>query len=204
AAAVDLQPDGKLLVTSACGWPGTFDVCVYRLNPTGERDQTFDGTSGTANGEAGYPFVAGDDIPVAVAQRPDGGLVVAATCANATEDFCMLGLAGGGTIDDYVTGGATDRDWLSGSTTGFFGTCLRAVSGGATANWPTSDPCPTTDGAFWRSVPTVSTKVAFNTALEPDPADATAHLRFAMRASTSQAPGTYIAPIGLEVLAPNA
>jgi uncharacterized delta-60 repeat protein len=202
--ALYVQPDGKLVATGNCGWPGTYSFCAARLLPTGVLDTTFDGPSGTGDGWIDVSMSATDDISMALAPQPDGRLALAGRCDNATVDVCIVSFDQAGSIDDYVTGGGSDRDWASGTGTSFFAACLRAVSGGATAQWTTSDPCPTSDGAFWQAVPTTSAKIAYNNALEPDPADATAHLRFAMRASTTQTPGSYVAPIAFEVLAPNA
>lgn len=199
-----VQPDGKIVAVGNCGWPGTYDMCAARVLANGAMDVGFDGPSGSGNGWVDIPMSAGDDMALAITPQHDGRIALAGRCNNATVDVCVISFDQAGAIDDYATGGGFDRDWASGSGTSFFAACLRAVSGGASAQWTTSDPCPASDGAFWQAVPTTSSKVAFNNALEPDPADATAHLRFAMRASSSQAPGYYVAPIAFEVLAPNA
>lgn len=58
--------------------------------------------------------------------------------------------------------------------------------------------------AYWNTIPAAATKIEYaHSAGTTGTTGATASLRFGMRTSTSQPPGTYIAPITLDVLAPN-
>src|SRR5262249_30029829 len=71
ATGVALQPDGKIVVV---GWTTVGDDgVVYRLNPNGTLDTTFDhdGAVGIDSG--------GEDSATAVALQPDGRIVVAGT-----------------------------------------------------------------------------------------------------------------------------
>lgn len=107
-----------------------------------------------------------------------------------------------GRISDYQGGVA---DWSSGSSTSTFGACLRSVADGASAVWTTDAACTASDGAHWRGIPSnasaADAKVASSaTGMQ----EATAHLRFGLRPSSSQPTGSYLAPVTFEVLAPNA
>jgi uncharacterized delta-60 repeat protein len=203
ARSLAAQPDGKIIAAGSCGNGTDNDLCLARYNADGTRDAGFVGPSGTANGEFLVPIGAGGDFPAAMSLQADGRISVAGGCENGpTYEFCLASFDQGGAFDDYVTGGGSDRDFASGASTSFFAACLRATSGGAFATWVASNPCPAADGGFWNDVPAVSEQIAYTTALEPDPPDATAHLRFALRAASDQPAGDYIAPITFDVLAP--
>ena len=180
-----------------------WDHCLARYLPDGSRDATFDGPSGTGDGEFVYSMGAYYDQPTELIGAADGRLVVAGECANATNaDFCLVRFDQAGAFPDYDDAGGAD--WAAAGASGFFGACLRAVSGGAAATWAANDPCDQTDAAYWNDIPATSEQVATTSALEPDPVDATAHLRFGLYTASSQPAGDYIAPITFTVLAPSA
>lgn len=100
-------------------------------------------------------------------------------------------------------------DWGTGSN--MFGVCLRSVQGGASTDvttW-TADTvnanCTDGNADPWKPVVatsgTAGSKIAASTVSGTQTAQA--NLRFGFRASNSQAPGTYSAPLVFEVLAPN-
>ncbi len=203
--SLELQSDDAMLVAGGCSNGTNDDACFARYTSVGARDTTFDGPGGSGNGSFLIPVGAGADSIRSVAAAEDGRIVAGGSCVGGSNaDFCLMHLANGGTVSQYVTGGGADRDWSSGPSTGMFGACLRAVSGGAAATWPTTGSCTVSDGPVWRALSGSFDQVATTAAPEPDPVDATASLRFGMRPALDQPPGRYVAPIVFEVLAPAA
>ena len=116
AFSMALQPNGRIVVAGGCidtfndaGFgpnPGTFDFCVVRFNSDGSIDQDFAGPRPTA-GNSRYLLPVGvyDDFVNSVALQPDGKIVLAGACRDATSyfdfDFCVARLNG-----DAVTGSA--------------------------------------------------------------------------------------------------
>jgi hypothetical protein len=103
-------------------------------------------------------------------------------------------------LPNYQTG---TTDFTNG--TGMFGACLRAVGAGVTPTWNVNASCSTTSGNYWNPVAATTgggtAKVA--EALSSG-SGYQARLRFGVRTPASQAPGTYVAPVTFEVLAPTA
>ncbi len=95
AAAVALQPDGKIVVVGERGSPS--DVVVYRLNTDGSFDTTFDGDGMRVLGGAGYEF------PRSVAVQPDGRILVAGT-TSLGEAATILRLNPNGSVDAGFAG----------------------------------------------------------------------------------------------------
>ena len=120
AFSMALQPNGRIVVAGGCidtfndaGFgpnPGTFDFCVVRFNSDGSIDQDFAGPRPTA-GNSRYLLPVGvyDDFVNSVALQPDGKIVLAGACRDATSyfdfDFCVARLNG-----DAVTGSACMPD----------------------------------------------------------------------------------------------
>jgi uncharacterized delta-60 repeat protein len=74
ARAVAIQADGKIVVAGSTTIRG--DATVYRLNPNGSPDATFDGDGARVLG------ARGEDHAEAVAIQPDGRIVVAGWTTN--------------------------------------------------------------------------------------------------------------------------
>jgi len=101
AKALAAQPDNKLLLAGKCPTPfitcpqgicSTFDMCVLRVHTDGTRDNTFNG-NGLVSTTIGVG--AGADVN-AILLQPDGKIVLAGNCANATDaDFCAVRYDGG-------------------------------------------------------------------------------------------------------------
>lgn len=111
-----------------------------------------------------------------------------------------------GRVQDYADG---SMDWDTPiATTSMFGVCLDSAADGAATDLTTftaNAGCPKTDGAGWRALAPTSVDPTAKVAITPSgDFDATAHLRFGFRPSTSQPAGTYEAPITFEVIAPAA
>jgi uncharacterized delta-60 repeat protein len=106
AAAVAVQPDGKIVVVGSAQRNGTgdYDFAVARLNPDGSFDTTFDG-----DGKRTVAFDLGgsfDDRATAVALQPDGKIVVAgrAQFYDADYDFAVARLNPDGSFDTTFDG----------------------------------------------------------------------------------------------------
>ena len=96
AAALALQPDGKILIAGHCDNGGNADFCVARLHIDGSLDTTFDGPSGSSNGKFLLPIGSSDDIATAMLLHPDGKIVVGGDCySGAPVHFCVARLYGG-------------------------------------------------------------------------------------------------------------
>ena len=92
AASIVIQPDGKILTAGSCSTaPNVNDFCLVRYYNDGSLDTRFNGT-----GKVMSAIGSGDDVAKAVAQQPDGKIVVAGYCANGSNnDFCLARYDGG-------------------------------------------------------------------------------------------------------------
>jgi hypothetical protein len=111
-----------------------------------------------------------------------------------------------GRVADYAN---TINDWDTPiASTTMFGVCLERVANDAATDLSTFVPlagCPTTDGTGWRALAPTSADPMSKVATAPiTDQDATAHLRFGFRPSSSQPSGAYEAPVAFEVIAPAA
>ena len=102
-----IQPDGKIVVAGNCLVSGSnYDFCAARLNSDGSLDAAFDGPSGVSNGKFLLPITAAkSDSAAALAQQPDGKLLIAGHCDNAANaDFCVTRLHPDGSLDASFDG----------------------------------------------------------------------------------------------------
>ena len=91
ADALAIQPDGKIVVAGECSNGSTYDFCLARFLPSGALD-----TSLNSTGKVITAIGAGNDYASAIAQQPDGKIVVAGTCSNGiNNDFCLARYEGG-------------------------------------------------------------------------------------------------------------
>jgi hypothetical protein len=81
-----------------------------------------------------------------------------------------------------------------------FGACLYDVGVTATDVWNSSQDCPAGDSINWYGIPETADTIA---TAGMSVTGATATLNFAVKTASGQAPGTYVAPIKFEVVAPN-
>ena len=185
-----VQPDGNVVVAGRLASGGANDMVFARYRPDGTLDPDF-GTAGIATFAIGTSTWANDLV-----LHTDGTLAVGGVRDG---DFFTARLSTV-TVPDYVDS-TTDWDTVA-PNDGFFGACMSGVSGGAAATWVVDAACTTTDDPWWNAIPTTPTKIASTAAFEPDPVDATASLKFAFRAPSSQPAGQYLAPVSFEVIAP--
>ncbi len=169
---------------------------VWKLEPDGDLDLGWGGGDGilplaTLDG-------AWDDEPGGVTFTGEGGIVVAASrWGGATNDDAAITRIDNAWVADYVDG-ATDFDQGESA----FGACVRNLASGATAVWAEAGSCTATDSAvFWHGIPTTPTTIAQSPNLQDA---AIVRLRFGVRAAVDQQPGSYMAPITFEVIAPAA
>lgn len=187
-------PDGSLeaIGYTDAGAPGG-NTLLARLDAA-----TGAGVSGFgANGVAAVDIVPGQlDDPYATAQAPDGRIAIVGEGAGTG---LWVGMLGGLRMNDLASG---VHDWSAGGSStgrdGVFGICLRAATT-ATASWPSTGTCAAANGTNWRGVP-VAASTAATTA--SGTTNATANFRFGLRAVNSQLPGTYVAPVQFDVVAP--
>jgi uncharacterized delta-60 repeat protein len=91
AAAMALQPDGKILLAGSCVGASNLDFCALRYQGDGTIDTSF----GTA-GKVVTPISTFLDLASAIALQPDGKIIVVGSCYNTgTADFCALRYEGG-------------------------------------------------------------------------------------------------------------
>lgn len=190
--AVLVQPDGRIVAAAShC----CYSAGVVRLNANGTIDTSFGTAGAVAHNAGGAGYGHGATLGA------DGRMVVTGYATLATNDVSTI-VMGGQTVPDYLTG---TTDWTIG--TGFFGACLRAVSGaGVTGTWTVDATCPATSGVYWNAIATASGGASAKVASSPTSGvtNATASIRFGFRTAANQPPGRYTAPVVFEVLAPNA
>lgn len=95
AAALVLQPDGRLVVAGSCKVGSKVNFCAVRYTVSGLLDATF-GTGGKI-----YPAVgSASDYATAVVQQPDGKVILAGQCRGASNtDFCAVRYHANGVLD---------------------------------------------------------------------------------------------------------
>ncbi len=94
--AIAVQPDGKVLLAGNCLIGATNDFCSVRYLSTGAADPTW-GTAGQLTTSIG----SNDDFAYAVAVQPDGKVLLAGRCLNASSayDFCSARYSPSGVLD---------------------------------------------------------------------------------------------------------
>ena len=184
---------------------GAFNTAgVVRFDPAGALATT---SYNAPSGFQTYPVGANQSYAYGAALGGDGSLYVVGEYATTPDAQAVVLRVNSAKIDDYVTGGADDRDWSSAASTSMFGACLRSASGtGAVAGWVTDADCDMPDGTgHWRGVPATASGIASKVAFATTPGSSvTARLAFGVRPATTQAPGSYVAPVTFDVIAPDA
>jgi uncharacterized delta-60 repeat protein len=101
ANAIAVQPDGRIVVGGAVSTDEQLDAIVYRLNPDGGTDNTFDG-----DGKATLSFGASsDDTVTDIALQPDGRIVLAGRAIDGTGTHSGAArLTGDGALDTSFSG----------------------------------------------------------------------------------------------------
>lgn len=188
--AIVAQPGNKVIASGFADRTNAAaeDAWFVRVTSGGSLDTTF-GTGGvlkidietTSNGVNESRWADDGDL-LALGQAANGASVIRFD---------------GSTVSDYSF---NNQDWDQGTNT--FGACLDAVGAGVTADWSVFAGCSNADGAGtnWRPIPTTVSLIAHATAANA--VGRTVDLRFGFRAAGNQAPGSYVAPITFDVIAP--
>jgi uncharacterized delta-60 repeat protein len=194
---IELLPDGRFYTVG--GAPGAFDGWVRRYRADGSDDPSFGGGDGQFSWD--WPISANTFADTRGLSLGVDGQVWVVGEDNDGDDEAVVTRLESLPVTDYGAG----ANW--GNAAGFFGMCVRSVSGTAfavTAPW-TAAACTQAAGSNWGAVPinsaTAGSKVA--QLLTAGANDGVVQLRFGMRVPTSQRPGTYLAPITFEVIAPD-
>jgi uncharacterized delta-60 repeat protein len=116
AGAVAVQPDGRILVAGAVDTGEGVDTIVFRRNPDGGADTTFDGDGQAINGFSATTSDAVNDLAV----QPDGRIVVAGTATDpsfpgAMPDVGALRLDATGALDASFSGDGRTVESIVGS-----------------------------------------------------------------------------------------
>lgn len=193
----DAHMDADGSVTLA-GQTSDDDIIIFRADKNGLADQSFG-----SNGK----LVIDPALPNAQAMRiyvgPDGRIAVAGHAeVSAGDTTAVLAVLKTHTIPDINT---TGSDFSAGGNA--FGACLRATGAGAntdSSTWTSNSTCALTNGAWWNAISTsygAFSKVAMTSTAGS--VEATASLRFGVELDGTEPPGRYVAPITVEVVAPN-
>jgi uncharacterized delta-60 repeat protein len=100
AAAMTLQPDGKVLLAGYCFNGTNYDFCAARYLPNGTLDTFWNGT-----GSVITPIGSNTDAATATTLQRDGKVLLAGYCFNgADDDFCAARFLANGTLDPSWNG----------------------------------------------------------------------------------------------------
>jgi uncharacterized delta-60 repeat protein len=209
AGDVVLQPDGKYLVAGDAT-TGTLDSGFARFDSIGGVDTTF-GTGGTLVRDVSP---GQNDYVWGIAWGSDGKLYAAGGARPGANSDFLLQAFDVIPVPQYADG---SNDWSTGGSLDLFGACLLDADLGATGGgggWiedvNLGSDCADGDTDPWYAIPAAApgAKVAFAAAPDAETVgqgnDPRARLRFGFRTRLNQEPGTYVAPIVFEAVAPNA
>lgn len=118
AAAVAVQPDGKIVAAGSAYAPATkSDFALVRYNPDGSIDTTF---GPGANGTVTSDFHGSGDSAQDVKLQPDGKIVAVGSAFLASTDFALIRYNSDGTLDStFGAGGKVTTDFAGGTDEAF-------------------------------------------------------------------------------------
>jgi uncharacterized delta-60 repeat protein len=107
ASAVEIQPDGKIIIAGCTNYGQNSDFIIARYKTNGNLDSTF----GT-NGIVVTSVVAGEDFAQALALQTDGKIIGGGYAYNGTDDdFALARYNSNGSLDNtFGTGGKVITD----------------------------------------------------------------------------------------------
>ncbi|MBK8498890.1 MAG: hypothetical protein IPL52_08755 [Flavobacteriales bacterium] len=114
ASAAVVQDDGRIVVVGTSGYDKMLDFGMARNLPDGTPDDSF-----SANGEAYYSMVPGNDLATSVAMQADGKILVGGY-GQCTEGNCfgLMRLLADGSLDpDFGNGGIVTTEFSFALTT---------------------------------------------------------------------------------------
>jgi uncharacterized delta-60 repeat protein len=189
-------PDGRIQLAGYKNIGAVDQPLIGRVLANGNWDTSLDGDGvyeelrvGAAENMSYYDALLGRDGRIYGVGRKDG---------FGSKEI-LIGAYKATTFDDYGT-----NTWASPATTSLFGVCLKSVTN-ATAVWGATGSCGISDSDPWRAVvDTTSNPLAKAVTAASTEQNAQAKFVFGVAPASDQRPGTYLAPITLEVLAPSA
>ena len=196
AYAIVLQPDGKIVLAGTCANAGDVnEFCVARLNADGSLDIGFNGPGVAGNGKFTFTVGGLGDAANSLLLQPDGNIVIAGYCANASSDFCAARLLSGnggfdtsfvgpagngngkflvpiGTTSDIAQGAALQTDGkivLAGkcALNGFSYFCLARLNGDGSLDSTFDGPTGTGNGKIFVTIGSAN-DIATSLAVQPD------------------------------------
>jgi uncharacterized delta-60 repeat protein len=203
-ASVALQPDGRIVVAGHVSNGVDYDVGIARLRPDGSLDTSFNGTGiRVVQVSIGESDVLGQN---GLTFGVDGDIVVAGAAQNGSELLdAMLIRLDGSPVNDFATG---SFDFVP-TGANLFGSCLQSHAGAGTSpTWAVDGnaDCTAAVGDPWNAIAAgpadAGAKIAAST--NSGSTSSTVSLRFGVRTAAAQTPGSYMAPVVFETIAPNA
>lgn len=106
AYAVQIQPDGKIVIAGECRGPTGSDFCLVRLNRDGTLDPQFAAPVGVEEGAFRIAVGTASSVANASVLTPDGKLIVVGQCRGGGSDneFCAIRLHADGDFDRSFDG----------------------------------------------------------------------------------------------------
>jgi uncharacterized delta-60 repeat protein len=106
AAAMIVQPDGKVLIAGTCAGAANSDFCAVRYDALGVLDSSFGN-----GGKVITPVGSQNDIATAIALQPDGKVLLIGHCRTAVtyHAFCAVRYNSNGTLDTANFGSGTGK-----------------------------------------------------------------------------------------------
>lgn len=183
-------PDDSIMVTGGTTTGATF----AKLRPDGSVDSSF-GTSGSGAVSVGTGIAP---IRRVLATAFDGSIITNAAVSVATTNRLAAARIVGIPVGDYGAG----TTWTTGTSQGMFGSCLQSATN-VVSSWTPNGTCPMSDGGWWNPIPASSAAATSKVAQAASGVtNASATLKFGLRASATQRAGNYFAPIVFGVVAP--
>ena len=102
AAAITVQPDGKILLAGACNVDATKHLCAVRLQPNGALDSSFG-----VNGRTTHNQANGESAASGMILHGSGNITLSGICRTAGQSFamCVVQFSPNGALDTNFTGG---------------------------------------------------------------------------------------------------
>lgn len=102
ASTVAVQPDSKIVLAGLCANSAVYEFCALRYLSDGTLDVAFngDGQLMTSIGNNGVTSAS----TLALTLQADGKLLIAGTCDNGSDDFCLVRYGPNGGVDTSFNG----------------------------------------------------------------------------------------------------
>lgn len=209
-SSVYQDADGRIIAGGLADAGAGKRPLVMRLSSTGAFDTTFSGDGWDVVSTGGDVTDPVTEYAYDVTPWNDGTILwTGKRESGGANDDHLLVRYDNVTVSDYDDLVAND-DWATAGKN-LFGACLRSVANGAVSGgtgWAEApaNTCDMNDGTHWHGIPAASPGSKIASIAAPDAqggaTDPTINLRFGFRTKLDQPPGTYLAPVTFEVVAP--